>query len=79
MKLTHKFEELTLEKRPQDLDPDGSALASKPWYNPGGEYPDAMPQAIRLIDAEGRSCITCRSHRAAKSLTHNGLRLILNY
>jgi hypothetical protein len=23
----------------------------------GGEYPDAMPQAIRLIDAEGRSCI----------------------
>jgi hypothetical protein len=23
----------------------------------GGEYPDTMPQAIRLIDAEGRSCI----------------------
>jgi hypothetical protein len=23
----------------------------------GGEYPDAMPQAIRLIDAKGRSCI----------------------
>jgi hypothetical protein len=23
----------------------------------GGEYPDAMPQAIKLIDPEGRSCI----------------------
>jgi hypothetical protein len=23
----------------------------------GGEYPDNMPQAIRLTDAEGRSCI----------------------
>jgi hypothetical protein len=23
----------------------------------GGEYPDAMPQAIKLIDAEDRSCI----------------------
>jgi hypothetical protein len=23
----------------------------------GGEYPDTMPQAIKLIDAEGRSCV----------------------
>jgi len=23
----------------------------------GGEYPDPMPQAIKLIDAEGHSCI----------------------
>jgi hypothetical protein len=23
----------------------------------GGEYPDTMPQAIKLIDSEGRSCI----------------------
>jgi len=23
----------------------------------GGEYPDTMPQAIKLIDAAGRSCI----------------------
>jgi hypothetical protein len=23
----------------------------------GGKYPDTMPQAIKLIDAEGRSCI----------------------
>jgi hypothetical protein len=23
----------------------------------GGEYPDKMPQAIKLIDAEGRACV----------------------
>jgi hypothetical protein len=23
----------------------------------GGEYPDTMPQAIKLIDAEGRFCV----------------------
>jgi hypothetical protein len=23
----------------------------------GGEYPDTMPHAIKLMDAEGRSCI----------------------
>jgi hypothetical protein len=23
----------------------------------GGEYPDTIPQAIKLMDAEGRSCI----------------------
>jgi hypothetical protein len=23
----------------------------------GGKYPDTMPQAIKLVDAEGRSCI----------------------
>ena len=23
----------------------------------GGEYPDTMPQVIKLTDAEGRSCI----------------------
>ena len=23
----------------------------------GGEYPDTMPQAIKFIDVEGRSCV----------------------
>jgi hypothetical protein len=31
----------------------------------GGEYPDTMPQAIKPIDAEGRSCIYV-------PITHNG-------
>ena len=34
----------------------GPAYASKHWST-GGEYPDTMPQAIKLIDAKGRSCI----------------------
>jgi len=56
MKLTHKFAELTPEKRPQDADLDGSGLRFETMEH-GGEYPDAMPQAIKLIDPEGRSCI----------------------
>ena len=35
---------------------DGSGLRFETMDH-GGEYPDQMPQAIRLIDAEGRSCI----------------------
>src|SRR5258706_11168063 len=31
MKLTHKFAEMTPDKRPQDPHMDGSACASKPW------------------------------------------------
>ena len=56
MKLTHKFAQLTLEKRPQDPSMDGTGLRFETMDH-GGEYPDTMPQAIKLIDAEGRSCI----------------------
>jgi hypothetical protein len=56
MKLTHKFAELTPEKRPQDLHLDGTGLQFETLEH-GGEYPDTMPQAIKLIDADGRSCI----------------------
>jgi hypothetical protein len=56
MKLTHRFEELTPEKRPQDPYMDGTGLPFETLEH-GGEYLDTMPQAIKLIDAEGRSCI----------------------
>ena len=56
MKLTRSFAEMTPEKRPQD-----SHLGRD---RPGGEYPDTMPQAIKLIDAEGR--------RRTKSLDQRG-------
>jgi len=56
MKLTHKFAEMTPEKRPQDPHMDGTGLRFETLEH-GGEYPDTMPQAIKLIDAEGRSCI----------------------
>ena len=56
MKLTHKFAEMTPEKRPQDPHMDGTVLRFETMEH-GGEYPDTMPQVIKLIDAEGRSRI----------------------
>ena len=56
MKLTHQFAEMTPEKRPQDPHMDGTGLRFETTEH-GGEYADTMPQAIKLIDAEGRSCI----------------------
>jgi len=56
MKLTHKFAELMPERRPQDPHLNGAGLRFETMEH-GGEYPDAMPQAIKLTDAEGRSCI----------------------
>jgi hypothetical protein len=56
MKLTHKFEEMTPDKRPQDPHMDGTSLRFETQEH-GGECPDTMPQAIKVIDAEGRSCI----------------------
>jgi hypothetical protein len=47
---------MTPEQRPQDPHMDGADLRFETMEH-GGEYPDAMPQAIKLSDAEGRSCI----------------------
>jgi hypothetical protein len=52
----HEFEEMTPEKRPQDACGDGTGLVFETLEH-GGEYPDNMPQAIRVTDPEGRSCI----------------------
>ena len=35
---------------------DDTGLHFEPMEH-GGEYPDTMPQAIKLIDAKGRSCM----------------------
>jgi hypothetical protein len=43
---------------------DGTGLRFETMEH-GGEYPDTMPQAIKLIDAEGRSFIFV-------PITHNG-------
>ena len=56
MKLVHKFAEMTPDKRPQDPHLDGAGLRFETTEH-GGEYPDTIPQAIKLIDAEGRSSI----------------------
>ncbi|MFL5239558.1 MAG: hypothetical protein ACJ8EL_18565 [Rhizomicrobium sp.] len=56
MKLSHRFALLTPEKRPQDPHLNGRDLRFETMEH-GREYPDTMPQAIKLIDAAGRSCI----------------------
>ena len=56
MKLVRQFPELTPEKRPQDPSMDGTGLHFETMEH-GGDYPDTMPQAVKLVDAEGRSCI----------------------
>jgi hypothetical protein len=65
MKLTHKFAEMTPEKRPQDPHLDGTGLRFE-TLDHGGEYPDTMPQAIKLTDAQGRSPFMCRSRKTAR-------------
>jgi hypothetical protein len=56
LKLTQKFPEMTPDKRPQDPHMNGAGLRFETMEH-RGEYPDTMPQAINLIDAEGRFAI----------------------
>jgi hypothetical protein len=56
MKLLRQFPLLSRDRRPQDPNLDGTGLRFETMDH-GGEYPDAMPQAIRLTDTDGRSCI----------------------
>ena len=56
-RITHEFEEMTPEKRPQDhARRDGRGLRYETLEH-GGAEPDVMPQAIRVMDLEDRSCI----------------------
>jgi hypothetical protein len=56
VKFTSTFTLLAPDQRPQDPQIDGTDLRFETMDH-GVEYPDAMPQAIKLTDAEGRSCI----------------------
>lgn len=56
MKLMWRFKRLAAEDRPQDPSLDGTGLRFETMDH-GGDYDDAMPQAIKLTDAKGRSCI----------------------
>ena len=47
---------LPVERRPQDPSQDGRGWKFETLEH-GGEYPDTMPQAIKLTDAKGRSCV----------------------
>ena len=52
----HRYRRMTPDMRPQDPSLRGEGLTFETLEH-GGEEPDAMPQAIKLIDAEGRWCI----------------------
>ncbi len=56
MKFTRKFPPLPPDRRPQDSNLDGTGLRFE-TLDHGGEYPDTMPQAIRLTDQLGRTCL----------------------
>src|SRR4051794_29036052 len=43
-------------ERPHDEDGQGTSLRFEPESH-GGDYPDKMPQAIRVTDPERRSCL----------------------
>lgn len=60
MKLTHKFAVPAPKSVPKiHLDATGLRFET---MDHGGEYPDVMPQAIKLIDSEGRSCVYVPNH-----------------
>jgi hypothetical protein len=72
VKFTSTFTLMPPDKRPQDPQMDGTGLRFETMDH-GGEYPDAMPQAIKLTDAEGRSCIylpVTQNGRVVDSLGH---------
>ena len=56
MRVPDAFRPLAPDNRPQDPYLDGTSLKFETLEH-GGEYPDTMPQAIRLTDAEGRACV----------------------
>jgi hypothetical protein len=66
-----KLTEMTPDKRPQDPHMDGTGLRFE-TFDHGGEYPDTMPQAIKLIDAAGRSAIYVPNTQDGKVVDSQG-------
>jgi hypothetical protein len=56
VKLMRKFPLLPPDRHSQDPNLDGAGLIFEALDH-GGEYPDTMPQAIRLTDQLGRTCL----------------------
>ncbi len=53
MSAIHAFQELTFTMRPQDPRRAGTGLQFETGAH-GGDYPDNMPKAITVTDAQGR-------------------------
>jgi hypothetical protein len=56
MRVVPEYRTMLPEGRPQDPTLDGRELKFETLAH-GGEYPDMMPQAIRVTNAHGRSAI----------------------
>jgi hypothetical protein len=74
MRLIHRFDELTPEKRPQDPLMDGTGLRFETLEH-GGEVPDTMAQAIRVTDADGRSFIYLPAKENGRVVDSKGFQL----
>ena len=71
---SHTFETMTEGMRPQDPTMDGSTLKFEPSEH-GGEFPDMMPQAIKVTDANGRWCVYHPTMEDGKVVKSHGFNL----
>src|SRR5262252_8334148 len=74
MSATQTFRELTDTMRPQDPHGSGTGMRFETGEH-GGDYPDNMPQAITMIDAQGGGLCMCPYESAARSLCRSSQRL----
>jgi hypothetical protein len=69
MRRRQKFKELTQDMRPQDPRGDGTGLRFETGEH-GGDYPDNMPQAITVSDAQGRWAVYVPLWADGKVIVH---------
>jgi hypothetical protein len=74
-RIIHRYEPMRENERPQDPSGTGAELTFETLEH-GGEYPDAMPQAIRITDPQGRSCIYFPATEDGKVVRSLGFELI---
>jgi hypothetical protein len=70
MSATQALRELIETMRPQDRHGDGTGLRSDAGEH-GGDYPDNIPQAITVTDAQAGGLRTFRYESAARSSCQN--------
>ena len=74
IKKSHTFEKMTENIRPQDPSLCGSDLKFEAMEH-GGEFPDAMPQAIKITDSNGRWCVYVPTRENGKVVLSHGFNL----
>lgn len=71
---SHKFEEMTEARRPQDPEMNGAGLSIETFEH-GGEYPDTMPQALKITDKDGNWCVYTPTSEDGKVVRSHGYEL----